>query len=328
MIWGGLKISILVAEVSPDWRCPVDSVSDLIRMARLRGTVDKRCLLAGPALLGHPTRTPREVPFHLLLEGACILELAGRSVDMAPGDMVLLPRGSAHQIRTHGAGQRRRLMEQPGGAFPTARSAGDDPEVDLFCGHYDLGPGAGEVLFASLPEVLHVSFDAEAGEPVRMLSTLMRSEAQHDGPGTVAIVSALCDALLAMVLRSTPNRRLEGDVLWTAVQYASLRKVVEAVLHQPGRGWTIAELAELAAMSRATFIRQFTRATGMSAGDFLTRIRMITAAELLRTTDQSVGMVAVSVGYRSESAFVKAFRTATSSTPARFRRNHGRVPAS
>jgi AraC family transcriptional activator of mtrCDE len=55
---------------------------------------------------------------------------------------------------------------------------------------------------------------------------------------------------------------------------------------------------------------------------------MITAAELLRTTDQSVGMVAVSVGYRSESAFVKAFRLATSSTPARFRRNNAREPAS
>ncbi len=57
----------------------MDSVSYLIRMARLRGTVDKRCLLAGPALLGHATRTPREAPFHLLLEGACTLELAGRS---------------------------------------------------------------------------------------------------------------------------------------------------------------------------------------------------------------------------------------------------------
>lgn len=156
----------------------------------------------------------------------------------------------------------------------------------------------------------------------------MRSEAQHDGPGTAAVVSALCDALLAMVLRSTPNHRLEGDVLWTAVQNASLRKVVEAVLHEPGRGWTIAELAELAAMSRATFIRRFTRGTGMSAGDFLTHIRMITAAELLSTTDHSVGMVAASVGYRSESAFVKAFRTATSSTPARFRRRHVGAPAS
>jgi AraC family transcriptional activator of mtrCDE len=306
----------------------VDSVSYLIRMARLRGTVDKRCLLAGPALLGHPTRTPGEAPFHLLLEGACTIELAGRSVELAPGDMVLLPRGTAHQIRTHGPGQPRRLTEQPGAAFPTARSAGDDPEVDLFCGHYDLGPGAGDVLFSSLPEVLHVSFDAEAGEPVRMLSALMRNEAQHDGPGTAAIVSALCDALLAMVLRSAPNRGLDGDVLWTAVQNASLRNVIEAVLDQPGRGWTIAELAELATMSRATFIRQFTRDTGMSAGDFLTRIRMITAAELLRTTDQPVGMVAASVGYRSESAFVKAFRTATSSTPARFRRSHARGPAS
>ncbi|GII42024.1 cupin domain-containing protein [Planotetraspora phitsanulokensis] len=298
----------------------MDPVSHLIRLARLRGAVDKRCLLAGDTTIDNGTRPAGEAPFHLLLEGECTLELADRSLDLVPGDVVLLPRGRAHRVHTRGRGPRRALVEEAGGAFPTARSQGAASEIDLFCGHFAFGPGAGELLFQSLPDPLHVSFGAEAGEPVRMLSALMRSEAQNDGPGTTAIVISLCDALLAMVLRSTSNRRLAGDALWTAVDDERLRAVVDAVLGDPGRDWTIPEFAGLAAMSRATFIRRFTRATGMTVGDFLTRVRMITAAELLTAGDRPVGAVAAEVGYRSESAFGRAFREATGTTPARFRR--------
>jgi AraC family transcriptional activator of mtrCDE len=299
----------------------MDSISHLIRLARLRGDIDKRCLLAGNSTLDNPVRPAGEAPFHLLLEGECTLELADRSIDLRPGDVVLLPRGTAHRVHTRGVGRPGPVVEEAGVAFPTARSQGAESEIDLFCGHYAFGPGAGRLLFETLPDPLHVSFGAEASEPVRMLSALMRSEAQNDGPGTEAIVISLCDALLAMVLRSTSNRRLAGDALWTAVDDERLRTAIDAVLRDPGHDWTIADFARLASMSRATFIRHFTRGTGMTVGDFLTRIRMMTAAELLTGTDRPVGAVAAEVGYRSESAFGRAFRTAMATTPARFRRN-------
>ena len=73
-------------------------------------------------------------------------------------------------------------------------------------------------------------------------------------------------------------------------------------------------------MSRATFIRRFGRSTGMSVGAFLTQARLMTAAELLRTTDSGVGAVASAVGYRSESAFSRSFQRSTGVTPGRFRR--------
>lgn len=299
----------------------MDTISHLIRLARLRGTIDMRCLLAGQVTLDNPARADGEAPFHLLLEGACTLELADRRIDLQPGDVVLLPRGTAHRVHSAVPGRRRTLVEEAGGAVPTVRSKGSDAEVDLLCGHFASGPGAGGLLFATLPDPLHVSLDADASEPVKMLTTLMRSEAQNEGPGTAAILSSLCDALLAMVLRSTPKRQLPGDVLWTAVTDEALRTMINAVLRDPGHEWSIAELAGRAAMSRATFIRRFTRETGMTVGDFLARVRMLTAADLLTSTDWTVGAVATAVGYRSESAFGRAFRLATDSTPARFRRN-------
>ena len=44
------------------------------------------------------------------------------------------------------------------------------------------------------------------------------------------------------------------------------------------------------------------------------------AADLLTRDDRQIGTIAAAVGYRSESAFGKAFRTAMNTTPARFRK--------
>jgi AraC family transcriptional activator of mtrCDE len=300
----------------------MDPVSHLIRLARLQATLDKRCLLAGATVMDVPAPGEGQAPFHALLDGACTLELPDRRVRLRAGDVVLLPRGTPHRIRTAGAGREQGVVETPGGAFDTIRSRTGDGVMDLFCGRYSFGPGAGAMLFRSLPDPVHVSLAGESGEvdeAVRALSGLMRSEALNDGYGTGAILSSLCDALLAMVLRKSSVRLSETTALWTAVDDERIRAVIEAVLADPRADWPIARLAGVAAMSRATFIRHFSRGTGMTVGAFLTHIRLMTAAELLIDTELTVVSVAAEVGYRSESAFTRAFRLAAGSTPARFR---------
>jgi AraC family transcriptional activator of mtrCDE len=309
----------------------MDSVSHLIRLARLRGTVDVRCLLSGPTTMHNPASAAGEAPFHLLVAGSCTLEVAGRLLELRAGDAVLLPAGQPHRVHGTGTGAAGPVREragavrtvtdraEPAGPGDPAQPGGADG-MDLFCGHYSYRPGAGELLFRSLPDPLHVPFGTEADSPARLLSTLMRGEAGRQGPGSEAILSALCDALLAMLLRGTPEHRLGSNALWTAVADPALRRAIDAVLREPGRDWTINELAGRAAMSRATFVRHFGRRTGTTVGELLTRTRMMTAANLLTETDRPVHTIAIEVGYRSESAFGRAFRLATGQTPARFRR--------
>lgn len=304
----------------------MDSISRLIRLARPQATPDKRCLLAGATVMDMPGLGEGEAPFHVLLHGACQLETPDRSIELRAGDVVLLPSGAPHRIRTTGTGREQGVVETPGGAFDTIHSSAGDGVNDLFCGHYSFGPGAGAMLLRSLPDPLHVSFagSGEANEVVRMLSALIRREARNDGPGTAAVLSSLSNALLAMVLRQSSGR-LTDAALWTAVDNERIRAVIDAVLRDPGADWPIARLARVATMSRATFIRHFSHDTGMTVGAFLTHIRLMTAAELLTETELTVAAVAGRVGYRSESAFGRAFRLATGSTPARFRRNLGRT---
>ncbi|MGR3867083.1 cupin domain-containing protein [Streptomyces graminifolii] len=300
----------------------MDAISSLIRMARLEATLDVRCLLAGSHVLNNPPRGPGEAPFHVLLDGHCVVETGTSRVEMHAGDVLVLPRAHGHRVRVTGLRPTAPVEEYAGRSVTTVSSAAP-PEVDLFCGHYSFGPGAGQLLFDGLPEVLYGSFGSEADSPLRLLGELMRQEAGADGPAAGALLASLCEALLALALRGAGDERAGVPRLtspWTAVRDPGLRAVVDTVVQRPEEAWTITRLARVAGVSRATLVRRFPAATGMSVAEFLARIRMTVAADLLTTTERGLDDIAMSVGYRSPSAFGRTFRTLTGITPARLRR--------
>jgi AraC-like DNA-binding protein len=100
-----------------------------------------------------------------------------------------------------------------------------------------------------------------------------------------------------------------------------------AVLHtQPGRDWTVDSLAAATGVSRATLARRFPAQTGLTPAAYLTRWRMDLAAKRLRDTDDTVGVIARSLGYTSEYAFNRAFTRARGTPPGRYRaQRKGRV---
>lgn len=297
-------------------------------MARLGAALDKRCLLGAGTRMNVSAYGELEAPFHVLLDGACRLQVGAVLLDLRPGDVVMIPSGAPHRVITAGDAGPTGTAETAGEAFMTTRSEhGGEPVIDLFCGHYTFDAGAGSLLFASLPDPVHVSFgqSADSDEVLRMLSALMRGEAQREGEGTAAVLSALCTVLLAMVLR-TARGDATRTALWTAAADGRIASAVEGMLNEPGADWTIERLSRAAAMSRATFLRHFTRDTGTTVGAFLARARLMTAAELLTTTDATVASVAGQVGYSSESAFSRAFRAHLGTTPARFRRERTQAP--
>jgi AraC family transcriptional activator of mtrCDE len=59
-------------------------------------------------------------------------------------------------------------------------------------------------------------------------------------------------------------------------------------------------------------------------GAFLVKTRLMAAADLLKSSDATVATIAAEVGYQSESAFSRAFRTEFGTTPARLRRDQRR----
>ncbi|MEV6235495.1 AraC family transcriptional regulator [Lentzea sp. NPDC051838] len=300
----------------------MDAISRLLHMARVGAVLDRRCLLGGSTRMD-VAPMQREAPFHVLLEGECGFQVGSTSLDLRAGDVVIVPSGAPHRVTTPGLGRERLVESTPGPVLIGTRSQGysGPPVIDLFCGHFTFDTGAGRLLFRSLPDPVHVSFgqSAESDEVLRMVSALMRGEAEREGEGTAAILAALSTVLLAMVLRTSRGDATKAT-LWTAAADERIAAAVEAMLREPGEAWTIERLSGTASMSRATFLRRFTQHTGTTVGAFLTQARLMAAADLLGSTDAKVATVAAQVGYQSESAFSRAFRAAVGTTPARFRR--------
>jgi AraC family transcriptional activator of mtrCDE len=99
-----------------------------------------------------------------------------------------------------------------------------------------------------------------------------------------------------------------------------LAPAVAALFNEPARAWSLPELARLCNMSRATLARQFQEKLGRSATDLLTDIRMTLAANELKKSSLSTDAVAEAVGYQSEAAFQRAFKSRMGVTPAQWRK--------
>jgi AraC-like DNA-binding protein len=103
------------------------------------------------------------------------------------------------------------------------------------------------------------------------------------------------------------------------MQDLSVARALDAMMQDPSRRWTVAELARIAGLSRAAFARRFRRALGVSPLRYLTDLRMRFAAEQLTTGADKLAAIAARVGYTSEFAFAKAFKRAFGISPGTFR---------
>ena len=99
-----------------------------------------------------------------------------------------------------------------------------------------------------------------------------------------------------------------------------IAKVIETMVSDLARAWTVGELAKSAGMSRPTLARRFVRAIGEAPLKHLARLRMERAARLLATTDDALCRIAPDVGYETEFAFSRAFRRHHGVPPGVFRR--------
>ncbi|WP_211588527.1 helix-turn-helix domain-containing protein [Allorhizocola rhizosphaerae] len=94
-----------------------------------------------------------------------------------------------------------------------------------------------------------------------------------------------------------------------------LAELAEAIRQDPRRRWSVAELAERAALSRAQFTRRFTALTGAPPAKFLIQARISRARQLLAETGMSVTQVSAALGYTDVAHFSRQYKQYTGSPP-------------
>jgi AraC-like DNA-binding protein len=96
----------------------------------------------------------------------------------------------------------------------------------------------------------------------------------------------------------------------------------------PAHRWTLHALAKRAGMSRSSFALKFKQTVGASPMEYLTRWRMLLAGDRLTNSGDPISVIALSLGYESESAFSTAFKRVMGCSPRQYSRGRSLVSAS
>jgi AraC-like DNA-binding protein len=91
--------------------------------------------------------------------------------------------------------------------------------------------------------------------------------------------------------------------------------------NDPGYPWTLQLLAERVGISRSVFAMRFRDTVGATPMEYLTRWRMLLAADRMKESSDGLSAIAQSLGYESESAFGKAFRRVMGCSPRQYTRS-------
>lgn len=275
---------------------------------------------------------PKVAGFLAVLSGACWMfpEDGGVPVALGPGDVLLSPHGDGYGLADTPVPPKETLEEARPGTdggvgrytFGDPGTPGAAPSAVLVCGGYRLDRERSHPLLSALPTHVRLR-TAEGHDPLGRVLSGLGEETGTARPGRDALVPLLLDALLLYVLRVCLEEGAEGETHggWArALADPGVGAALSAVHGDPARRWTVADLAEVARMSRATFARRFTALAGQPPMAYVTWWRLNSARGLLRDTDLPVDAVAARVGYGSSFAFSHAFRLAYGDPPGRYRR--------
>ncbi|HHK0988017.1 TPA: AraC family transcriptional regulator [Pseudomonas aeruginosa] len=307
----------------------IDWLSHLLQMITITGQLEVRCVYGSPWRMVWAQSSAHEIPYHVVLKGRAIIEVPEKETarELGSGDIVLLPRGSAHVLHD-GSGHAPGLTCNRQGSARSRRckNDGQGEHLDLLCGRFFIGPPHDRLIRNFLPSSLVVRvMDSHGEEDIEPASNhlasllgLLRMESTGDKPGRYAILNALSSALFTLVLRAAS----ESAQVSTGLALTSrprLTPAISAMFADPARPWNLPDLADLCSMSRATFMRHFQDALGRSAVELLTDIRMSLAANELKKPAMTTEAVAESVGYQSVSAFRRVFTDRMGMTPGQWR---------
>lgn len=298
----------------------VDPLSQVLSSVRLGAGVFSRALLQGRWAVS-TAGTPDPL-FHVVVRGAGYLVVDGSEpVAWRAGDLLVLPRGSAHVMCSALDVVPRPLHTLPselsGDGLPCVQHFAEGEETLLLCGTFQVARAVRSFVMESLPDVLWVR--PELDGTAAWLDTTLRmltNEQLHHGPGSSALSGRLAEMLFIQVLRQGGN---DADSGWlAAIADEQIGRALSAMHAEPAKSWTSSELASHAGMSRSVFFERFGALTGESPSHYLSRWRMVLAQQRL-AEGTAIGDVADEVGYGSEAAFSRAFKRVVGLSPSRWR---------
>jgi AraC family transcriptional activator of mtrCDE len=302
--------------------------SVLAPFLRASPEIEKVCLFSDRWASSHEPEPSGWAPFHIVTMGACVLDTHDRrGILLKAGDVAILPHGGSHVVRSlSGAAMAApiRLAARPHDPIIVATNSGDGPETKLICGRMRFEQAHDNMVLAILPPTMVLeaaATDCEDAEETCQIVQTIQKELEGDRLGAAAIARELAGVLMMIVLRAQFQRGGDDTGLLALLTRRQSARAVNAMLTDPARDWSLDDLAEVAATSRATLVRLFRKAVDAPPLAYLAEVRFNLAKRRLAASSHCIAEIAADVGYQSESAFSRAYQRRFGVSPGADRRN-------
>lgn len=306
----------------------MDIVSELMRSVGVTPAYLAQGTFPKPWGIDYPTM--RGAAFHLVMRGTCWLRSARlpAPIQLEVGDLALVTGQLAYQLLSDPTTPAKPIEE----ALAMARR-GPPPEVEtatttsLVCGIYHFAVEPIHPFFAELPPLIHVpAHQIAAHEPMYAAQRLLSAELAYANtePGKSILTDRLVDVMFYYILRQWVNSHREhhhgrGASWVNAYHNPYLRNALVAIHENPAHPWQVEELAQKASLSRAAFAQRFKELLGDTPVNYVTKVRIQKAMELLVRTEESIERIAETVGYATGFALSKAFKRIAGVSPQHYR---------
>jgi AraC-like DNA-binding protein len=299
----------------------MDALSTILEAVGLRSVVYSKFPLAAP--WGLDIVKDDNSQFWRLVSGTCTIGAPdGRMIEMAEGDLVFVPHGSAHWIA-----DKPTSLRMPSPQFVKARREGtpifnsDGDVTTLIAGHFEFDYQNLHPFLKDLPSIIHIrQFATENEILVKQVTQLMLAELNNERPGSSVMLKCLSEIMFISIIRAYLEQALPGSGFLSALNDPRISKALKLIQDSPQTNWTLESLASQIGMSRSVFFNQFKKLVHQTPLSYLTSWRIRLAQKLLISDNSNISQIAEKVGYRSEGAFNRIFKSKTGLTPAMYRR--------
>ena len=161
---------------------------------------------------------------------------------------------------------------------------------------------------------IKVSFEGEEREETEGIISNIRRETEQKALGYELAIRSQFNLLLIKIFRKMsfkPDNVFRGvsDKLLTYIAKHCHEKLV------------LKDIADMCAYNPSYFSRIFKEYTGETFTDYLKKVRIEKASELLRSTDRKVTDILYEVGYSDRTKFFLHFKSVMGVTPLKYREN-------
>ena len=308
----------------------MDALSEVLRHARFAANITLDATAHAPWCVSVPAGGAIGHA-HLVVEGECVLRSAhGEEVRLRAGQIAFLPGGEAHLIGSSfdtDATSLASLLRTPiAGELLPIRLGRNGPVTHWVSLSFHCERHLAQPLLAALPPMVFV--DLAGAPPLGWLTDelgLVLSASDAPFIGVAATRSRLAELVFVEAFARYVQALPPGGQGWLAgLNDRFVGRALALVHGRPAEPWTVERLGRLVGLSRSALAERFSDVMGEPIFAFLTRWRLLLAAEALLTSRRTIESIAGDAGYESAGAFSFAFKRTFGKPPSVWRRRSRR----